>query len=129
MSKKRRWLLVAAVVLAVGLGYIVSSPVIHSGADYFTVSGLKSQGDTLDSQQVRVSGKVLPGSIDWDGETKVLRFVLTDGKNSLNISHNGIAPDNFRPGVDLIVEGKYGPDGSFEALSFARRRSVCNFCH
>ncbi len=102
---------------------------IHSEADYFTVSGLKSQGDTLDSQQVRVRGKVVPGSIDWDGETKVLRFVLADEKNSLNIVYKGIVPDSFKPGVNLIVEGKYGPDGSFEAVSFARRRSVCNLCH
>ncbi len=129
MSKKKIWLLVILLALTTGLSYTAYVVFIHSEADYFTVSGLKSQGDTLDSQLVRVRGKVLPGSIDWDGETKVLRFVLTDEKNSLNISHNGIAPDNFKPGVDLIVEGKYGPDGSFEAVSFARRRSVCNLCH
>lgn len=32
-------------------------------------------------------------------------------------------------GVDLVVEGKYGPNDVFEALSFGNRRSFCNFCH
>ena len=129
MRKKGRWLLVAAVVLAAGLSYVAYSLFIHNGADYLTVSELKSQVESLLSQQVRVGGRIVPGSINWNDEVKVMRFVLTDDRESLTIVYEGTVPDNFKPGADLVVEGKYRPDDVFEALSFGSRRSVCTFCH
>ena len=129
MRKKGRWLLVAAVVLAVGLSYVAYSLFIHSGADYLTVSELKSQAESLYSQQVKVGGKVAPGSINWDDKTKEIRFALTDDKESLIIVYKGVVPDNFKPGTDLVVQGKYRPDGILEALSFGSSRSICTFCH
>lgn len=129
MGKRGRWLLVAAVVLAVGLSYVAYLLFIHSGADYLTVSELKSQGESLYGEQVRVGGRVVPGSINWDDKSKVMRSALTDDKESLTIVYEGIVPDNFKPGADLVVEGKYRPDGAFEALSFGSRRSICNLCH
>ncbi|MEE9399461.1 MAG: cytochrome c maturation protein CcmE [Dehalococcoidales bacterium] len=129
MRKRGRWLLVAAVVLAVGLSYVAYSLFIHSGADYLTVSELKSQVESLPDQQVRVGGKVAPGSIDWDDKAQVMRFALTDDKESLTIVYEGIVPDSFKPGADLVVEGRYRPDDVFQALSFGSRRSICNLCH
>ena len=129
MRKRRRWLLVIAVALAVGLSYAAYSLVIHTGADYLTVSELMSQAESLHDQQLRVGGKIVPGSIDWDDKAKVMRFGLTDDRESLAIVYEGIVPDSFKPGTDLVVEGRYRPDGVFEALSFGSRRSVCNLCH
>ena len=118
-----------AVVLAVGLSYAVYSLFSHSGADYLTVSQLKSQVESFPDQQLRVEGRIVPGSINWNDKTKVVKFVLTDDRESLAIVYKGIVPDNFKPGMDLVVEGKYRPDDAFEALSFGSRRSLCNFCH
>jgi cytochrome c-type biogenesis protein CcmE len=129
LRKRRRWFLLAAVVLAVGLSYVAYSLFIHSGADYLTVSELKSQVEPLLDQQVRVEGKIIPGSINWNDEAKVMRFVLTDDRESLAIVYKGIVPDNFKPGADLVMEGRYRPDDVFEALSFGNRRSICSLCH
>ena len=129
MRKRGIWFLVAAVVLAAGLSYVAYSLFMHSGADYLTVSELKSQVESLPDQQVRVGGKVAPGSIDWDDKAKVMRFGLTDDRETLTVVYEGIVPDNFKPGADLVVEGRYRPDDVFEALSFGSRRSVCNLCH
>ncbi len=129
MRKRRRWFLVAAVVLAVGLSYVAYSLFMHSGADYLTVSELKSQVESLPNQQVRVGGKIAPGSIDWDDKAKVMRFALTDDRESLTVVYEGIVPDNFKPGSDLVVEGRYRPDGVFEATGFGSRRSICSLCH
>jgi cytochrome c-type biogenesis protein CcmE len=129
LKKRRRWLLIVAVVLVVGSGYVAYSLFTHSGADYLTVSELKSQVESLDSQQVRVEGRIVPGSIDWDDKARVMRFVLTDGKESLNIVYEEIVPDNFEPGAEVIVEGKLRTNDVFEALSFGSSRSFCNLCH
>ena len=101
----------------------------RGGANYLTVSELKSKAELIDDHHIMVEGKVAPGSIDWDGEAKVMRFALTDDRESLNVVYEGIMPDNFKPGADLVVVGKYGPDGVFEALSVGRGDSFCNACH
>ena len=129
MGKRRKWFLAAAVVLVLGLSYLAYSLFIHSGADYLTISQLKSQAESLYGQQLRVEGKVAPGSINWDDKERVIRFLLTDDKESLAIVYEGTVPDNFKPGADLVVGGKYRSDGVFEAMSFGSRRSICNFCH
>ncbi len=129
MRKRSRWLPVAAVVLAVGLSYGAYSLFSHSGTATLTVSELRSQAESLYSQPVRVEGRVVSGSINWDDTTKEIRFALTDDKESLTIVYSGVVPDNFKPGVDLVMEGKYRPDDVFEALSFGNDRSFCNSCH
>ncbi len=129
MRKRGRWFLLAAAVLAVGLGYVAYSLFTHSGADYLTVSELKSQAESLADQQARVGGRIVPGSINWDDEAKTIRFVLADNKESLAVVYEGIVPDNFKPGADLVVEGRYRPDDVFEVLSIGSRRSICNLCH
>ena len=129
MRKRGRWLLVAAVVLAVGLGYVAYSLFIHSGTENLTVSALRSQGESLYDRQLRVEGKVAAGSINWDEKSKIMRFTLTDDKESLTIVYQGFVPENFKPGAELVVEGRYRTDGVLEASSFGSRRSVCNLCH
>ncbi len=115
-------------ILATGLSYAGYFLFAHSGTDSLTVSELISQ-ERFRNQQVSVEGKVVSGSINWDDKTKVMRFVLTDDRESLVIVYEGIVPDNFKPGADLVVEGRYRPDDIFEARSFGSRRSVCNLCH
>lgn len=126
---RKRWFLIAAVVLAVGLGYLIYSLFIHSGADYLTVSELISQGESLYDRQLRVEGKVVAGSINWDDELDIVRFTLTDDKDSLMIVYQGFVPENFKPGAELIVVGRYRIDGVLEASSFGSRRSFCSLCH
>lgn len=117
------------IVIAVGIGYTAYLLFSHKEADSLTVSDLKAQTESLQGQQLRVEGKVAPGSVDWDTETRVIRFVLTDDKDSLHIVYKGIVPDDFKPGAEVVVEGRYVPDDAFEALSFGSRRSFCSFCH
>ncbi len=112
-----------------GLGYVAYSLFVHGGDDSLTVSELKSQAESIYGQQVSVTGKVALGSVDWDEKVQVIRFVLTDDRESLAIVYKGIVPDDFKPGADLVVKGKYRPDGVFEALIFSSSRSLCTFCH
>jgi cytochrome c-type biogenesis protein CcmE len=111
------------------MGYAVYSLFIHTGSDYITVSEARAQAESLDGQQVRIGGMVGPGSIEWDSAAQVMKFTLTDSSNRLDVLYKGVVPDSFKPGVDLVVEGKYNSDGVFEALSFGGGRSLCSFCH
>ena len=116
-------------VLVLGLSYAAYSLFSHTGADYLTVSELKSQVDSIYSEQVMVEGRVAPGSINWDDKAQVMRFTLTDDRESLTIVYEGIVPDSFKPGAELIVVGRYRPDDVLEAMSIGREDSFCNSCH
>ncbi len=129
MRKRKRWFLAITAVLFIGLGYMTYSLFVHTGTDYLTVGEVKSQAGSLYGQQTTVEGKVAHGTIDWDSESQTLRFVLTDDEESLAIVFQGIAPDEFEPGAELIVKGRYRTDGVLEATSFGTRRTVCSACH
>lgn len=115
--------------MVLGLGYLAYSLFIGNETNYLTVSELKSQAEVLNNEHVMVEGRVVPGSIDWDDKAKIMKFVLTDDKESLGIVYQGIVPDNFKPGANLVVVGKYSTDGVFEALGFGSGNSFCNTCH
>ncbi|MDP2730614.1 MAG: cytochrome c maturation protein CcmE [Dehalococcoidales bacterium] len=129
MKLKKIWFLLIAVVLAVGLSYSAYYLFVHSGNDYLTVSELRAQADSFTDQKVRVGGKVVPGSIRWDEMTKVMKFVLTDNQGNLAVAYEGVVPDYFKPGIDVVVSGNYRQDNVFNAFSFGTRRSVCSLCH
>jgi cytochrome c-type biogenesis protein CcmE len=118
-----------AIVLLLGLSYLTYSLVIHTGTDPLTISELRSKAGALYDQPVSVAGTVAPGSVDWDDKAKVMRFILTDDRENLTVVYEGIAPDSFKPGAELIVAGRYRPDDVFEALSIGREGSLCNACH
>ena len=121
--------MIVVIVLVAGIGYTGYLFFAHKGDDSFTVSELKLQAESIDSQRGSVRGQVAPGSISWDDKAQVMTFSLADDKSRLDIIYEGIVPDSFKPGDELIVEGEYRPDGTFAARSFGRPRSLCNLCH
>jgi cytochrome c-type biogenesis protein CcmE len=42
---------------------------------------------------------------------------MTDGATSYNVVYRGITPDTFTDGVDVVVEGRLGHDGTFRATT------------
>lgn len=122
-------ILIVAIMIIAGIGYTAYLLFSHEGAGSLTVSELRSQAESLHDQRLKVEGRVASGSIDWDDKAQIISFVLTDEKETLAVVYRGIAPDGFKPGVELIVEGRYTADGTFEALDFGNDRSFCAVCH
>ena len=127
MRKKRIW--IAAIIVMVGVGLSLYIWLNHQEPGAMTVSELASQGSPSADSRLRVEGKVNPGSIEWDNKSQVMSFVLTDDKGSLNVAYKGIVPENFKPGAQVTIEGRYSPDGAFEAVKFGSDRSLCAICH
>lgn len=64
------------------------------------VAGRAGDGD------VRVGGQVAPGSLRWDPDRRVLRFVLRDDRASIAVVQRGAPPALFQAGQGAIVEGR-----------------------
>lgn len=110
MSGALRWSAVAA-VLAACAGYLVYSATGSSAEYYQTVSEVRAHPGSGD---VRVLGVVQEGVQRSNGGLDV-RFTESEGGASMPVQYHGTVPDIFQPGIDVVVEGRLGPDGVFHA--------------
>ncbi len=114
MLKGRTKFIVAIIVIGVAISYLVYGGVNDTMVYYLTVQELKDRVPSVYKQKVRVSGKVVPGSIrnDIDGS---LEFTIADGEETVDVTYKGIVPDIFKDDVEAVVEGSYTPDNVFVA--------------
>ncbi len=116
MKKKRKKFVIAFSIVLLALGYLVYAGMRDAMLYYLTVSELKAKVPDIYDQGVRLGGRVMEGSIKWDPVGLKLEFTISDEKeNSLPVSYRGIVPDAFKGGADVVVEGKYTPEGVFIA--------------
>jgi len=115
MRKKNLKFVVGGAIVAVAIIYLVYSGIQKTGLYYLTVSEFRNRGDEAYGEVVRVNGKVLDGSIQWNSQEGALYFTIIDQENILPIIHRGVAPDTFKGGAEVVVEGRYTPEDIFEA--------------
>jgi cytochrome c-type biogenesis protein CcmE len=106
-----RWLLLG-LVLAGCVGYLIVSATGSSAQYYETIGEMRAH--PAPDRDVRVLGVVQPGVVRTDGGLH-LRFTTADGGQRMTVDYTGTVPDIFRPGVQVVVEGRMGRDGVFHA--------------
>jgi cytochrome c-type biogenesis protein CcmE len=102
-------------ILAVAVSLLVYASLGGAVSYYLTVSELLDKGSELYGERVRVAGKVVDGSIEWDADALELRFVITEGDDNLSVVFGGARPSGFKEDSDILVEGKYRSDNTFQA--------------
>ena len=96
------------------MSYLVFAGVKDTMVYYLTVSELEDKLPSVYGDRVRVSGTVVPGTIEKD-INGYLEFEITDGEQAINVKYKGIVPDIFADDVQAVVEGKYDRDNVFKA--------------
>lgn len=109
----KRLILITLLAMAV-VGYLVYTGVRDTMVYYLTVSEVVQKGPQSSDGALRMGGKVIEGSVVWDSKQLQLQFVVEDEKASLPVVYEGVVPDSFKPGREVIVEGTY-TDGTFVA--------------
>lgn len=108
--------IVAGVVLLVAVGYLIFNSVSTSAEYYLTVGELKAKAPAVYNENVRVAGIVDGPSIARDARAGTLKFTAEDSSGKLPVVYaGGAVPDIFGPGIQVVVEGKYNVDGTFQA--------------
>ncbi|MFH1647351.1 MAG: cytochrome c maturation protein CcmE [Chloroflexota bacterium] len=127
--KRKTVLIIIIVGLAAVFGTAGFVLLSHEGGS-LTVSESKALAASPD-RLLSIEGKVAPGSVVWDSRAELMKFVLTDGREDIEVVYQGVVPDHFKVGSALTVSGKYRPDGVLEAslLSSGQKRSLCAVCH
>lgn len=116
--KKGKRFLVAGLVLAAALGYMIYSAIAANSEYYLTVSEVYAMGAQAQESQIKIGGMVVEGSVVWDRATNAVSFNISDEKGkTMPVTYRGVVPDSFQPGAEVILEGKLREDGRFAATT------------
>lgn len=107
MGRAGRKILIAAALFVLVGGYLAYSGARSSMAYYLTVGELLDRRATLAGSDIRLSGRVAVDGLVWDQVSGNLRFQVTDGTRAIPVKYRGVVPDAFKPGADVVLEGRY----------------------
>jgi cytochrome c-type biogenesis protein CcmE len=105
---------VAGLAIAAAVAYLIMANTTATAAYYMTVKELRACHECT-TRSVRVAGVVAPGSIVRDDKTQLVRFTIMEQQDALPVAYSGVVPDIFRPGIQVVVEGRLQPSGIFSA--------------
>ncbi len=111
---KKRYLLGGGVLLTV-TAYLIYLSFGIFGSYSVTVSDFFAKGTELHDTNVRVAGEIADSPVDWSAEDLELKFTITEGGDSMAVIYQGTKPSGFKSGSNILVEGRYHPDGIFRA--------------
>jgi len=116
MERHRRFIIGASIIVA-AVAYLVYTGIRETSVYYLTIEEFLAKREAVAGEGLRVSGQVGDKSIDWNPATLDLKFRLVDAKSNdgVLVAYNGVLPDMFADGRDVIVEGTYARDGAFHA--------------
>jgi cytochrome c-type biogenesis protein CcmE len=114
--RRVRWsFVVAGVAIAGAVLYLVLANTGATAEYYMTITQLRACS-SCSARTVRVAGVVVAGSIARDSSNQVVRFQISDSKaTAMPVIYSGVVPDIFQSGAQVVVEGKLGSNGIFQA--------------
>jgi len=106
-------------LVAIALSWLVFAGTRRNLVYYYEVDELMAVPDRYD-EEIRISGDVVAGTVDHDADARELRFAIAEtnapaGAPSVPVVYKGPVPDIFRPGIQVVVEGRLDRDGTFQA--------------
>jgi cytochrome c-type biogenesis protein CcmE len=110
-------------LIAAALVFLIVTSMTANAQYFYTVEELRSKGQGVVDQKVRVSGAVINTSTNFEvrDNQPYLEFSIADAEKldtqaPLRIVYNGPKPDLIEePHAQAIVEGHLGADGNFHA--------------
>ncbi len=121
---RKRIAQVGALVVVLGtFGWLLYGGIGNNLVYFLTPGELLAKGTAAMDVPVRLGGQIVPGSVTWNAQTLDLRFRVTDGTKEVSVRSTGAPPQMFRPGIGVIVEGRYDRSGLFQATTLMVRHS------
>jgi cytochrome c-type biogenesis protein CcmE len=120
---RRRWIIGGAAVIVGVFAWLLFGGLEENIVFFLTPQELLAKGSDGVGVPVRLGGQVKPGSVQWDAKSLDLRFTVTDGEREVPVRSTGAPPQMFRDGMGVIVEGRVGSGGVFEASNLMVKHS------
>ncbi len=106
----RKKFVIGMTVLVIAFGFLFFQGLDQSMMAYLNVRDLESNAPLQSDKVLQVTGIVQPGSIQLVSAEQTYYFVLQDLENPesrVRVVYRGIVPDNFKPGIQVVVQGEY----------------------
>jgi len=127
VSRRVKFLFGSLVIVA-AVGTLIYAAVRETSAYFMTVEEYAADPGAHAGKPLRLAGRVRDGTVDWNPATLDLAFTIQpipprktgdgtgpapaeaapapDGHLTLPVRYNGVLPDMFAAGRDVIVEGR-----------------------
>jgi cytochrome c-type biogenesis protein CcmE len=119
MTPKLKFLMGGALVLG-SAGWLMASSVQTTATYYLTPSELHAKvvdDASFHETGVKMGAHVVPGTIIRAENGREVDFRVTDGTQEYRVVYRGLIPDTFSDSAEVVVEGRLGRDGTFEATT------------
>jgi cytochrome c-type biogenesis protein CcmE len=119
MHPRTKWLAGGVVILG-SAALLMANAIRTTGEYYLTPQELAiriTHDPSFFETGVKVGARVVPGSIVRAPGGREVSFRVSDGAQTYPVVYHGITPDTFTDGVDVVVEGRLGHDGTFRATT------------
>jgi cytochrome c-type biogenesis protein CcmE len=104
-------LMMGALLVAGAIGYLAYVGAANSWQYYLSVDEAVSESQYLMGKSVRVSGRVVPGSLKVGDDRRDAAFELRGEEHTLHAACRCLLPDNLAENIDVVVEGTLLPQG------------------
>ncbi len=105
-TRRRLWL--AGIVVLAALGFLVFQGLGNATLYFRTADEAVAQRAELGDRRFRIEGDVVDGSVQQVGND--VSFILTSKSVEVPVRHKGDPPELFRPGIPVVLEGRFRGD-------------------
>ncbi len=105
-TRRRLWL--AGIVVLAALGFLVFQGLGNATLYFRTADEAVAQRAELGDRRFRIEGDVVDGSVRQVGND--VSFTLTSKSVEVPVRHKGDPPELFRPGIPVVLEGRFQGD-------------------
>jgi cytochrome c-type biogenesis protein CcmE len=114
MTTSGKKLIFAGAVLVAAVGYLAYAG-MHQGWVYYVSVDQYVKDPGQQKHRVRLMGRVGADAITVEAAQMRAAFWLESNGARLPVAYSGTIPDLFKGGADVVVEGRMGGAGKFEA--------------
>ena len=112
----RRLLVIAALGLAVLVAFFAVQSLAGNAVYYLTPTEARDR-HIGPHQRVRLGGLVLPDTLRYDPQSRVLAFGIGDGTTNVAVVGDGAPPALLRENAGAVIEGEFDDQGIFHATT------------
>ncbi len=113
LKKQRRIQILALAAVSLVVATVLIGYAMKDGINYFRSPSQVTEAPPAPSEVFRIGGLVSEGSL-VRGEGETVRFSVTDGGATVQVTYAGVLPDLFEENQGMVGTGRL-VDGVFEA--------------
>ena len=105
-KRKKTLLILIGVLVGVAIAVGLTLYALRQNLNLFYTPTQLVQHEAPEGRRIQVGGLVMAGSVKRAPDSLEVRFTITDLKNQVDVTYDGILPDLFREGQGIVANGR-----------------------